>query len=70
LWCLNLIPEPKICPVDRIILTQTDVKSKDVAWGYVNIITEHKLKFKYIIESATIANLSIAKWELFLFSKF
>ena len=70
LWCLDLIPEPKICPVDRVILTQTDAKSKDVAWGYVNDVSEHKRKFKYIIESAAAANLSIAKWELFLFSKF
>jgi hypothetical protein len=70
LWCLNLIPEPKICPVDRIILTQTAAKSNDVAWGYVNEVSEHKRKFKYIIESAAVANLSIAKWELFLFSKF
>jgi hypothetical protein len=51
-------------------LTQTDAKSNDVAWGYVNEVSEHKRKFKYIIESAAAANLSIAKWELFLFSKF
>lgn len=69
LWCLNLIQEPKICPVDRIILSHTSAKSKDISWGYVNDIIEHRRKFKYVIESSALANLSIAKWELFLFNK-
>lgn len=65
LWCLNKIPEPRICPVDRIILNQTDaVNARDIAWGYVNSIEEHRRKFSYILEEAKRSNLSVARWEL------
>lgn len=70
LWCMNLIEEPRICPVDRIILSKTDAYlSKDVSWGFVNNLSVHKRKFKYILDSAAVANLTVAKWELLLFSK-
>lgn len=49
LWCMDVISEPNICPVDRIILGKTEVrKNKDINWGYVNSIEEHKRKFTYI----------------------
>jgi hypothetical protein len=65
LWCMNLIAEPSICPVDRIILSHTEAKlKKDISWGQVNSIKEHRRKFKYIEVQAALENLSIAKWEL------
>ena len=69
LWCMGEISEPTICPVDRIILSQTEAKKlKDVSWGYVNTIEEHRKKFKYIQKAATLSDMSVAMWELFIFS--
>lgn len=69
LWCAGIIPEPKVCPVDRIILSATSAKKmKDVSWGHVNSIEEHRRKFKYIIEEASAQNMSIAVWELLKFT--
>ena len=68
LWCLGEIPEPKICPVDRIILSKTNAAIiGDVAWGYVNSIEEHRRKFNYILEEADKSNLNVAQWELITF---
>jgi hypothetical protein len=68
LWCMDVIPEPKICPVDRIILSKTDAKfKKDINWGQVNSIKEHIRKFKYIQDQAVSENLTVAKWELLKF---
>ena len=68
LWCLGEIPEPKICPIDRVVLKQTKARlSKDLAWGYVNTIEEHRVKFKYVLEAAAVEKLSVARWELFNF---
>jgi len=62
---LGEIPEPKICPVDRIILYQTGAANVgDVAWGYVNLIEGHRRKFNYILEEAHKSNLTVARWEL------
>ena len=68
LWCLGKIPEPKICPVDRIILRKTSAAiSGDIAWGYVNSIEELRRKFNYIIEEANKSSLTVAQWELLSF---
>jgi hypothetical protein len=68
LWCLGKVPEPNICPVDRIVLNQTAAKlSNDIAWGYVNSIEIHRKKFKYITDAAAIEGLPVARWELFKF---
>lgn len=65
LWCLDLIPEPNICPVDRIILSQTDAKkNKDLSWGYVNTIEDHRRKFNYLLKAASETNMTLAQWEL------
>ena len=71
LWCMDLIGEPNICPVDRIILSQTEAKNfKDVSWGFVNDIETHRKKFQYIVNSASVAGTSVAKWELLLFGNY
>ncbi len=69
LWCMGRIEEPMICPVDRIILNKTNARhSNDIAWGYVNTIQEHGRKFGYIQEAAKAADMSVAKWELYIFA--
>lgn len=69
LWCMDKIDEPKICPVDRVILSQTGAKlKKDMTWCEVNSIEEHRRKFNYIAEAAKNNNSSIANWELLKFT--
>jgi hypothetical protein len=69
LWCMGLIGEPNICPIDRIILSSTDAKKmKDISWGCVNSIEEHRRKFKYIVEESSRQNMSVAVWELLKFT--
>jgi len=68
LWCLGEIPEPNICPIGRLILKKTPARlSNDLAWGYVNTIEAHREKFRYVMEAAALARLSVARWELFEF---
>jgi len=64
-----VIREPKICPIDRIILSSTGAKKKrDVSWGCVNSIDVHRRKFAYIVEESAKNNLSTAVWELLKFT--
>jgi hypothetical protein len=68
LWCMDVISEPNICPVDRIILRKTEAKkNNDISWGYVNSIEEHERKFKYIQKQAKLKQLRVAVWELLSF---
>lgn len=68
LWCMGVISEPNICPIDRIILSATNAKKmKDISWGCVNTIEEHRRKFKYIVEESSKQNMSVAVWELLKF---
>jgi hypothetical protein len=69
LWCLGVIDEPDICPVDRVILSQTKAKElNDISWGFVNSIEVHRQKFKYITNAASRQRLSVAQWELSSFN--
>ncbi len=68
LWCMNLISEPKICPVDRIILSESEAKkNNDLSWGCVNSLEEHRRKFQYLQNAADQENMTLAKWELMKF---
>lgn len=68
LWCMSVIPEPQICPIDRLILKKTEArKFNDTSWTFVNSIEEHRRKFQYIKQAANKANQSIAAWELINF---
>ena len=70
LWCLNKINEPRICPIDRIILSKTEAKRDQcISWGYVNSIIEHRQKFEYVIRAAKAVEMSVATWELLLFDE-
>jgi hypothetical protein len=62
---MDVILEPNICPVDRIILGKTEArKNKDISWGYVNSIEEHERKFIYIQKQAKLEHLRVAAWKL------
>ncbi len=65
MWCMDEIDEPAICPVDRIILSET--KSKDISWTKVNDLAQHQKKFLFIQNAANNAGLSVAQWELLHF---
>jgi len=66
---MGAIVEPKICPIDRIILNSTNAKKmKDVSWGCVNSLDEHRRKFGYIVDESAKNNLSVAVWELLKFT--
>lgn len=65
LWCLNHIPIPPQCPVDRIILTRANAPINERSWGFINDIETHRNRYN-IIRQASLAdgfdNVSI--WEL------
>ena len=65
LWCMNLILEPEICPVDRIILNKT--KSKEKKWTYVKSKDEYLSQLEFIETEAKRNNISLAKFELSAF---
>ncbi|WP_304142265.1 hypothetical protein [Mesoflavibacter zeaxanthinifaciens] len=67
LWCLGLISEPPMCPIDNIILTKIGLKYPQNKWGYINTEIEFKMKSNLIISYAEKNNLSVCKWELLVF---
>ncbi len=73
MWCLNQIPEPVTCPIDRQILMKTDASKtgdpNDIAWGYVNDMDEHRKKRKFIEDAAKLQDMSVAEWELSNFGR-
>lgn len=66
LYCLNLIPAPPCCPIDRIILSK--IKSNEPSWTNVDNIQTHRTKFNEIKIEATKVGLKIADWELINFA--
>jgi hypothetical protein len=64
IWCMKMIPEPPLCPVDRIILEKIGLKGKNASWGYINSLEIHNSKVAEINEFALKENKSIAIWEL------
>jgi hypothetical protein len=66
LWCMELIPEPPCCPIDRMI----SLKAKyplDVSWTKMNSIDQIErtlIGFRTLAENN---NQTIAEWELKLF---
>jgi hypothetical protein len=65
LWCLDILPTPPQCPVDRIILTKANAPINERSWGHVNDIETHKNKYEIIRQQSIrdgFNNVSI--WEL------
>jgi len=67
LWCLDLINEPPMCPIDNIILTKIGLKYPQNTWGHLNNKDEFLGKSKGIVDFANRDNLSVCMWELFNF---
>jgi hypothetical protein len=67
LWCMDKIACPPQCPVDRIILEVACKRYPDTKWGYVNCITEHRKKIKFLEDAKLLQEplaTSLAEWEL------
>jgi hypothetical protein len=68
LWCMDLLPLPPQCPVDRIILTRANAPYNQRSWGFVNDIHIHREKYAILRTAARIAGFqSVPEWELFHF---
>jgi hypothetical protein len=68
LWCLGLIKEPPMCPIDNIILTKIGLKYPNNKWGHINVVDEFQNKSNLIIAFAKKHDFSVCKWELLAFS--
>lgn len=68
LWCIGTISEPPHCPVDRIIISRTELKGK-MNWTEIKTTCEYKKAIGAIKKSANEAGLSVAQWELKVFSR-
>jgi hypothetical protein len=64
-WCLDAIPEPPHCPVDRIVIDKTFYRGTN--WTEI----EQRSKYEAIIEDIRrlAGTQSIAMWELSVFSR-
>lgn len=67
-WCMGWIEEPPHCPVDRIILSKTDLKGK-LNWTEIKDIDTYKEAIKSIERKASDKSLSLAQYELQVFSR-
>lgn len=67
-WCAGFLAEPPHCPVDRIILGKTALKS-GFNWTQIVSIDEYKNAIGHIRSEADKAGLSIAQWELKTFNR-
>jgi len=66
LWCMDLIPEPPCCPVDRIIAKAANVKLKE-NWTQMNSIESLEFALNEFSKIANSENKTLAMWELQLF---
>lgn len=67
-WCMGWIEEPPHCPVDRIILSKTHQKGK-LNWTEINDMKAYKIAIDAINKKATKKGLSLAEYELKVFSR-
>ena len=68
LWCLEKIPTPPQCPVDRVILTKAGANYNERSWGKVDTIDQHRKKYSFIKKAANKAGFEHAsEWELINF---
>ena len=66
LWCMDLIPEPPCCPVDRIIAKAANVKLNE-NWTQMNSIESLDFALNEFTKIAKSENKTLAMWELQLF---
>ena len=66
-WALDIISEPMICPVDRMILVAAKAPVGMQTWTKIDSEAEYLAQFTFIRNAAQKANMSIAQWELLSF---
>ena len=68
LWCLGTISEPPHCPVDRIIINETDLKDQ-ISWTKITGIDEYLQVITVLKRAAKLEGLSLTRWELEIYSR-
>jgi hypothetical protein len=66
LWCMDIIPEPPCCPVDRIIAKVARIKLKE-NWTSMNSIVSLEYALNEFTNIAKSEKKTLALWELQLF---
>jgi hypothetical protein len=66
LWCMDVIPAPPCCPLDRIISERAGVLLP-VSWTKMNRISDVEFALNLFQELAARQNKSLCHWELELF---
>lgn len=61
-WCLDLIPEPPACPIDRLVFKLAGVTN--VNWTQVTSIGEYIQHVTVLQSTAERAGMTLAQWEL------
>jgi hypothetical protein len=73
LWCLNQIPKPPHCPVDKIIIDKCKpargVKGRLKKWTKITLMSEYDEIIEVIRDDADKADMSIAEWELSVYER-
>lgn len=69
-WCTDQLPEPVICPVDRVMLKESKAPFKYQNWMSINTFDEYKVRYNYLKEAAFKANLTPAQYELIEFNNY
>lgn len=62
LWCMGKIEEPPVCPIDRKVLWEADLRDKN--WTELDDRKEYQDWLKKIEKAAKDKAKSIAQWEL------
>jgi hypothetical protein len=66
LWCMDVIPAPPSCPLDRIISERAGI-TLHVSWTKMNKISDVELALNLFQKLATHQNKALCDWELELF---
>ena len=69
-WCTNQLPEPMVCPLDRVMLKASKAPIKYQNWMSINTFDEYKVRYNYLKEAALKANLTPAQYELIEFNNY
>jgi hypothetical protein len=64
-WCLDVIPEPPHCPIDRIVIDRTRHRGR--SWTNINVRREYEEIIEDVRRLA--GNCSIALWELTMYRR-
>lgn len=69
LWCLDIIPMPPVCPLDRVMLTISQAPYNKRSWGKINSIDEYLEKYSYLEIAAKKRKLPPPVFELLSFAE-